>query len=107
MVDGVRNGPESAPRRPTVKLRFSEQAVRDRRRLAAFLADRNLRAALRAFQAITQSVSLLPRTPFMGREKEDHRELYIRFGDSGYVVQYRVDADAVVVARIFHAREDR
>jgi len=43
----------------------------------------------------------------MGREKEDHRELYIRFGDSGYVVQYRVDADAVVVARIFHAREDR
>ncbi|WP_426024970.1 type II toxin-antitoxin system RelE/ParE family toxin [Brevundimonas sp. TSRC1-1] len=90
-----------------MKLRFSEQAVRDRRRLAAFLADRNLRAALRAFQAITQSVSLLLRTPFTGREKEDHRELYIRFGDSGYVVQYRVDADAVVVARIFHAREDR
>lgn len=89
-----------------MKLRFSEQAVRDRRRLAAFLADRNPRAALRAFQAITQSVSLLPRTPFMGREKEDHRELYIPFGDSGYVVQYRVDADAVV-ARIFHAREDR
>ncbi|MDK2748271.1 MAG: type II toxin-antitoxin system RelE/ParE family toxin [Brevundimonas sp.] len=69
MVDGVRNGPESAPRRPAVKLRLSEQAVRDRQRLAAFLADRNPRAALRAFRAITQSVSLLPRTPFMGTEK--------------------------------------
>ncbi|MBA4806735.1 type II toxin-antitoxin system RelE/ParE family toxin [Brevundimonas sp.] len=35
------------------------------------------------------------------------RELHIPFGDSGYVVQYRVDADVVVVARIFHAREER
>ena len=107
MVDGVRDGPESGPRRPAVKLRFSEQAVRDRQRLAAFLADRNPRAALRAFRAITQSVSVLPRTPFMGREVEDHRELYIPFGASGYVFQYRVDADLVVVARIFHAREER
>ncbi len=35
------------------------------------------------------------------------RELYIRFGDSGYVVQYRIDIDAVIVARIFHMREAR
>lgn len=35
------------------------------------------------------------------------RELYIQFGDSGYVVQYRVDGDIVVVARIFHMREAR
>ena len=107
MVDGVRKGPESTPRRPAVKLRFSEQAVRDRRRLAAFLAERNPRTALRALRVITRSVSLLPRTPFMGRERGDHREIYVPFGASGYVVQYRVDADVVVVARIFHAREDR
>jgi plasmid stabilization system protein ParE len=107
MVYGVRDGPKGAPRRPAVKLRFSEQAVRDRQHLAAFLADRNPRAALRAFRVITRSVSLLPRTPFMGREMGDHRERYIPFGASGYVVQYRVDADVVVVARIFHAREER
>ena len=107
MVHGVRDGPESTPRRPAVKLSFSQQAVRDRRRLAAFLAERNPRAALRALRVITRFVSLLARTPFMGRERGDRRELYIPFGDSGYVVQYRVDADAVVVARIFHAREDR
>ena len=35
------------------------------------------------------------------------RELYIRFGDSGYVVQYRVDTNVVVIARIFHMREAR
>ena len=38
---------------------------------------------------------------------EDHRELMVPFSSSGYVVRYRVDPDAVVIARIFHMREDR
>ena len=38
---------------------------------------------------------------------EDHRELMVPFSSSGYVVRYRVDIDSVVVARIFHMREDR
>ena len=36
-----------------------------------------------------------------------YRELMIPFSSSGYVVRYRVDADAVIVARIFHMRENR
>jgi len=43
----------------------------------------------------------------IGIELDGLRHLYIPFGASGYVVQYRVGEDAVVVARIFHAREDR
>lgn len=38
---------------------------------------------------------------------EDYRELMIPFSSSGYVVRYRVDPDAVLVARIYHMREDR
>lgn len=38
---------------------------------------------------------------------EEHRELMISFSSSGYVVRYRVDTDAVIVARIFHMRENR
>lgn len=90
-----------------MKLRFSEQAIRDRRRLATFLAEANPRAALRALESIRASLSALANAPFMGRQLDDRRELYVRFGDSGYVIQYRVDADAVVIARIFHAREER
>ena len=37
----------------------------------------------------------------------DLHEIDIRFGKSGYVVQFRIDSDSVVVARIFHMREDR
>ena len=35
------------------------------------------------------------------------RELIVPFGSGAYVVRYRVDRDEVVVARIFHGREDR
>jgi hypothetical protein len=35
------------------------------------------------------------------------REFVIRFGQSGYVVQFRVMDDTVVIARIHHMREDR
>jgi hypothetical protein len=35
------------------------------------------------------------------------RELDVPFGRYGYVIVYRVDPDAVVVARIFHTHENR
>lgn len=38
---------------------------------------------------------------------EGFRHLPIRFGDSGYLAIYRIDPKAVIVARIFHMREDR
>ena len=90
-----------------MRVRLSVQATADRQRLAAFLAEHDPRAALRAVDAITTGIARLADMPRIGQRVGGARELYIRFGDSGYVVQYRIDADAVLVARIFHMREAR
>lgn len=90
----------------TVKLTLAAQA--DLLRMAEFLADYGEEVARRGSTALWAgfaSLSEMPRRfPVVGKSL---RELYIRFGDSGYVVQYRVDADVVVIARIFHMREAR
>jgi plasmid stabilization system protein ParE len=90
-----------------LKIRLSPDAIQDRRRVIGFLRGVNPNAARRAGHIITRSISQLADTPMIGIDLDGLRHLYIPFGDSGYVVQYRVDADAVVVARIFHAREGR
>ncbi len=35
------------------------------------------------------------------------RELVVRFGRDAYIIQYRVDSESVVAARIFHSLEQR
>lgn len=39
--------------------------------------------------------------------REDVHEMFVPFGEAGYVIRYRVEADRVLVTRIFHTREDR
>lgn len=90
-----------------MKIRLSPDAIQDRRRVVAFLQSVNPNAARRASQTIIKAIAQLAETPLIGIDLNGLRHIYIRFGDSGYVVQYRVDADTVFVARIFHAREDR
>lgn len=41
------------------------------------------------------------------RISDDLHQLDVRFGKGGYVILFRIDHDAVVIARIFHMREDR
>lgn len=89
-------------------IRLSIAARADRARLAAFLAEVSPHAAERAIDTIETALRRLSLYPESGRPSAgDRRDLPIRFGDSGYIVQYRVDPDAVVIARIFHMREDR
>ena len=38
---------------------------------------------------------------------EGGRELFVRFGRSGYVIQYVVRQGDVIILRIFHSREER
>lgn len=90
-----------------MKIRLSLDAIQDRRRIIAFLARYNPNAARRASRTIIDAIAQLSQNPFIGLGVDGMRELYIQFGDSGYVVQYRVDADVVVIARIFHMREAR
>jgi plasmid stabilization system protein ParE len=89
-------------------VRLTVEARTDRARLAAFLAELSPHAAERAMNLIEVALRRLSAYPETGRPSMDgRRDLPIRFGASGYIVQYRVDPDAVVIARIFHMREDR
>ena len=84
-------------------------ARNDLDRLAEFIASENPDAAERAALAIVDAVESLADFPERGRriENTQRAELYVPWGRSGYVVQYRIDADRVLIARIFHGREQR
>ena len=86
----------------------SPEARGDLLRLNGFLSRKSARAARRAIDVIDTGLRELGDYPERGRPVGDGiRSLPIRFGASGCVVQYRIDEDAVLIARIFHMREDR
>lgn len=88
---------------------WSPQALLDVQRLHRFLASKNIDAARRAVKAIRHGVKVVGQQPGIGRPIEDmpdeFREWVIDFGDSGYVVRYRLDADEVVIPAVRHQRE--
>jgi len=86
----------------------SSEARKDLLRLNAFLAEKSDRAARRAMDGIDAALRGLADYADRGREIGDGvRILPIPFGQSGYVARYRVEADQIVIARVFHMREDR
>ncbi len=90
-------------------LRWAPDALRDLARLRDFLGSKNPVAAERAAGRIQQAAATLRERPELGRlvEDEDWRELLAPAGRSAYVLRYRIDEDAVVIARVWHSREDR
>ncbi|CAH1662446.1 Toxin RelE3 [Hyphomicrobiales bacterium] len=88
---------------------FSPAAIRDLERLRAFLRPKNPSAARRAGETIVSGVRALGAHPQMGRLIEDlpepYREWLIDFGDSGYVVRYRLGGDAVTILAVRHQKE--
>jgi plasmid stabilization system protein ParE len=90
------------------RVQLTAQAERDLVRLANFLAEHSERAARRASRDIKAALRSLARMPARARRTSDNLHTFpIRFGQSGYVVQFRVRDDTVVIARIFHMREGR
>lgn len=91
------------------RLIWSPQALRDVQRLYRFLAVHNLDAARRAVTAIRQGVKVLGQQSGIGRPIADmepeYREWLIDFGDSGYVVLYRLASDEVIILAVRHQRE--
>ena len=91
------------------RLIWSPAALLDVQRLYRFLAPKNHDAAKRAAKAIRQGVTVLGQQPGIGRPIEDlpheFREWLIDFGDSGYVVRYRIDSDVVTVLAARHQKE--
>lgn len=90
------------------RITVTPEARADLFRLNAFLANQSPRAARRAMNTIDAGLRSLQRMPARARRISDHlHEFDIRFGQGGYVIQFRIDRGVVIVARIFHMREDR
>jgi plasmid stabilization system protein ParE len=91
------------------RLIWSPSALLDVKRLYDFLKSKDLDAAKRAVKAIRQGVSVLEKQSGVGRSVDDmddeFRDWTIDFGDSGYVVRYRVDHRIVTVLAVRHQKE--
>ena len=90
-------------------LKWTPQALADVQRLHQFLADKSPEAAIRAVQALRKGVRILADQPRIGHPAEDmdpaYREWLIPFGQSSYVVLYRLDGEDVILLAIRHGRE--
>lgn len=88
---------------------YAPAAIRDLQRLRDFLRNKNPGAAQRAGDAIRHGVAVLGTHPRLGRMLDDlpeqFREWLIDFGESGYVVRYRIDAGSVMILAIWHQKE--
>lgn len=91
------------------RLVWSEQALAGVRRLYRFLAEKNPPAAQGAVKAIRTGVKILAANPRVGRVVEDMDEAFrdwpVDFGDSGYLVRYRIDGERVMILAVRHQKE--
>jgi plasmid stabilization system protein ParE len=66
-------------------------------------------ARSRRYPARNKGIKILATHPEVGRPIEDlppnYRELVIEFGQGGYIVRYRFDAEWVVIRSVRHGRE--
>lgn len=94
----------------TRRVEVLPEAIDDQLRLVAFLAPRGEAIAYSALSKIETAVRSLDLAAERGRRAltaTDFRELLVPFGSGAYIIQYRVEGDRVLVARIFHSLEDR
>ncbi len=93
-----------------MRLEWSVAAGADLERFAAFLHDRFPGYAAVAAEALVEKSLLLLEHPDLGRplkHRPGFRELVVHAMHAAYVLQYRVDADRIVILRVFHGRESR
>jgi plasmid stabilization system protein ParE len=85
------------------------RALKDARRLRAFLAEKNPQAASRAIATIRQRAKNLADFPQSGRvvrrEGPELRELLVSFGYSAYVLRYRIEGSTIAIVAVRHGRE--
>ena len=87
---------------------LTDRALADFDRLHDFIAGKSQRSAKRAVRRIIEGIDLIALFPNSGVVvKGAIRNAFIRFGRSGYVVRYKIQADAVLITRIWHGKEDR
>ena len=88
---------------------YAHEAIRDLQRLREFLRPLNPASAKRASERTRNSLQVLAHQPHIGRPIEElpdeFREWVIEFGDNGYLVRYRIDADSVTILSMRHQKE--
>lgn len=95
-----------------MKIVVLPEARQDLLRLRNFLLARNPLAAQKAILAIRGGFLRLQDNPKLGVDVEGRpgdRQLFIPFGNSAYVLRYRLDEarDILIVIRVWHGREQR
>jgi plasmid stabilization system protein ParE len=93
------------------RVRFTNAARDDIKRLYAFLLRRDVNAAERALLSIRKGMKILEEFPFTCRKASADnpfmRELLIPFGAAGYVALFEIeDSQHVTILAIRHQRED-
>ena len=97
------------PRATTTALIWTAAARADLIRLRSFIDPHNPEAARRAAETLQKGAKLLIAHPAIGKRVEGRqdRELFIPFGQRGYVLRYRQENQTVFVLRVWHGLEKR
>ncbi|MET3668054.1 type II toxin-antitoxin system RelE/ParE family toxin [Caulobacter sp. 1776] len=92
----------------TFTVSVSAGAKKDFNRLVVWLSVRDTRAAARLGPLLESALDSLAEAPLRGRSVgQTAREISIPFGQSAYVIRYRVLGSRVQVTRIWHSLEHR
>ncbi len=94
----------------SVDLEWSDDALADLDRFAAFLHDRSPELAAVVAREIIARAQVLSRHPKLGRPlstREEYRQLILEVLGAAYAFQYRYDGSRLVILRVFHGRESR
>ena len=90
------------------RLIWTPQALTDIQRYR-FLANKDLTSARNAISEIRCGVKILSLQPALGRPidemKPEFREWPVSFGNSGYVVLYRIEIDIVAMLAVRHQKK--
>ncbi len=92
------------------QIKWLSTALEDIERLNDFLQPLNPQAAQKAVISIQTSAEALldnPRRGIVYDAETGLRQIFIPFGQRGYVMRYLIEEEAVVIVRVWHARESR
>ena len=93
-----------------VAIEWSLDALADLDRFAAFLYEQFPELAARVASELIARAEVLSRHPRLGRpiaNREEYREVVLQALNGTYLLQYRYEGDAILMLRVFHAREAR
>ncbi|OFW20631.1 MAG: hypothetical protein A3G21_22185 [Acidobacteria bacterium RIFCSPLOWO2_12_FULL_66_21] len=94
----------------SIDLEWSDDALADLDRFAAFLQDQSPELAAIVADEIIARAQLLSRHPKLGRPlstREEYRQIVMQVLGGTYAFQYCYDGNRLVMLRVFHGHEAR